>query len=105
MENTPKEIKGDNQEKAKIQKEIRSVFEGQESAKKMSYNDIVKDLNAKILKITLTIKEQYPELMEYLNEMPITVPIEKNPEITLKNLNIYYDSLQDILSKYKLGHS
>jgi len=105
MENTPKEIKGDNQEKAKIQKEIRSVFEGQESAKKMSYYDIEKDLNAKILKITLTIKEQYPELMEYLNEMPITVPIEKNPEITLKNLNIYYDSLQDILTKYKLGHS
>ena len=104
MENTPKEIKGDNQEPIKIHKEIRSVFEGQVSAKKMSYNDIEKDLNAKILKITLTIKEQYPELMEYLNEMPMTVPTEKNPEITIKNLNAYYDSLNAVLTKYKLEH-
>lgn len=59
-----------------------------------------KELNAKILKITMTIKNQYPELSKYLEEMPITIPDEKNPEITLANLNMYYDSLNSILNKY-----
>ncbi len=59
-----------------------------------------KEINAKILKITMTIKNQYPELSKYIEEMPITVPDEKNPEITLTNLNMYYDSLNSILNKY-----
>lgn len=63
-----------------------------------------KDLNSKILKITMTIKEQYPELSKYLEEMPVTIPDEKNPEITLKNLKAYYDSLNSVLDKYILEH-
>jgi hypothetical protein len=59
-----------------------------------------KELNAKILRITMTIKNQYPELSKYIEEMPITVPDEKNPEITLTNLNMYYDSLNSMLNKY-----
>lgn len=59
-----------------------------------------KEINAKILKITMTIKNQYPELSKYIEEMPITVPDEKNPKITLTNLNMYYDSLNSILNKY-----
>ncbi|NEW80379.1 MAG: hypothetical protein GZ086_13355 [Gelidibacter sp.] len=105
MENNQKKITGDNQEKAKIQKEIRSVYLRQELNKNEPFDELEKKLNAKILKITMTIKEQYPELIEYLNEMPITVPTEKNPEITIKNLNDYYDSLNAILTKYKLEHS
>lgn len=105
MENNQKKITGDNQEKAKIQKEIRSVYLRQELNKNEPFDELEKKLNAKILKITMTIKEQYPELIEYLNEMPMTVPTEKNPEITIKNLNDYYDSLNAILTKYKLEHS
>ena len=71
----------------------------------MSCHDIEKDLNAKILEIIMVIKDKYPELLKYLDEMPMTVPTEKDPEITLKNLNIYYDSLKAILIKYKLEHS
>jgi hypothetical protein len=37
--------------------------------------------------------------------MPITIPDEKDPEITLKNLKTYYDSLKAMLDKYILEHS
>ena len=105
MENNSKKILGANQKPIKIHKEIRSVFKGQESAKKMSYDDIEQDLNSKIMEITMIIKDKYPELLKYLDEMPITVPTKKNPEITIKNLNAYYDSLNTLLTKYKLEHS
>ena len=62
-------------------------------------------LNAKILKITMTIKEQYPELYKYIEEMRATIPDEKNPEITIKNLQTYYDSLNSMLSNYILEHT
>lgn len=70
----------------------------------MKNEEIEKDLNAKILKVTMTIKEHYPELVGFLEEMPETIPDEKDPEITLKNLSAYYESLNSMLSKYKLEH-
>ena len=57
-----------------------------------------KELNEKILKITMKIKDQHPELSKYIEEMPLTIHDEKYPEITLKNLKEYYDSLNSILS-------
>lgn len=65
---------------------------------------IEKELNAKILKITMTIKDHYPELSKYLDEMPVTVPSEKDAEITLNHLQTYYESLNSILNKYKLDY-
>jgi hypothetical protein len=32
--------------------------------------------------------------------MPITIPNQKNPEITIKILKDYYESLSNILKKY-----
>ena len=61
-----------------------------------------KDLNSNILKITMRINDQYPELSKYLEEMQDTIPDEKSPEITLKNLKAYYDSLNSMLNKYIL---
>lgn len=60
--------------------------------------------NEKILKITMKIKDQYPELSKYITEMPETIPDEKDPEIELKNLKQYYDSLNVMLDKYILEH-
>jgi len=59
-----------------------------------------KELNAKILAKTLEIREKHPELSEFLNEMPITIPDETNPEISRKILNDYYNSLCNILKKH-----
>jgi len=37
-------------------------------------------INAKIMKVTMVIQENYPELSKYLNEMPITIPIDSRPK-------------------------
>lgn len=67
----------------------------------MKNEEIEKDLNSKILKITMTIKNNYPELAGFIEEMPDTIPDDRDPEITLKNLSAYYESLNLMLSKYK----
>ena len=65
---------------------------------------IENDLNAKILKITMMIMDHYPELSQYLEEMPVTVPAEKDPVVTLNHLRSYYESLISLLNKYKVGY-
>lgn len=59
-----------------------------------------KELNAKILTITMTIKNQYPELSKYLEEIPMTIPDEKKSEITPLHLKQYFESLDSLLNNY-----
>jgi len=63
------------------------------------------ELNAKILKITMTIRDKFPELSKYIEELNVTIPDEKNPDVTRKSLKAYYDSLNSLLNKYILEHS
>jgi hypothetical protein len=63
-----------------------------------------KELNSKILEITMTIREKYPEIYEHLGEMPVTIPNIENPEINNRNLRDYYDSLKSILKNYVHEH-
>ena len=69
------------------------------------HEDLVHDLNLKIMQETQEIKDHYPELIKFLDEIPVTIPDEKNMEITLKNLKSYYDSLSSMLNKYILEQS
>lgn len=62
------------------------------------------DLNSRILKMTMTIKNKYPELSKYLEELQVTIPTEKAPEITRDDLKVYYNTLNDLFAKYKLSH-
>lgn len=64
-----------------------------------------KQLNSDILEITMKIKEEYPELSKYILEMPVTIPIIKNPEVTRKALQEYYDSLDILLKDYIEDHA
>ncbi len=57
-------------------------------------------LSTKILNITLKIKEQYPELGKFLEEMPITIPTKKNLIISSIILQEYYNSLTSLLDNY-----
>ena len=70
-----------------------------------NFEQTEKDLNARILKITMMIKDHYPELSQFLEEMPVTVPTENDPEITLNHLKSYYESLISMLNKYKVDYS
>lgn len=76
----------------------------EEEFKNGSYEEIEKDLNAKILAITLKIRKDTPELSKYLDEMPVTVPSKKEPHITLNLLKVYYESLVVLLEDYNLEH-
>lgn len=104
MENNSKAKAEINQKSDKLAKEIKPTLNGHPPKEIMTYAETEKDLNAKILKITMMIKEQYPELSKYVEEMPVTIPDEKNPEITPNNLKTYYDSLYSMLNKYILEH-
>jgi hypothetical protein len=50
------------------------------------------------------IKTKYPELVKYLDELPITIPNESNPKIDTKLLSDYLDSLQNLINKYAVNH-
>ncbi len=58
------------------------------------------ELNADILKITTVIQNQFPELCRFLNEMPITIPVDNSPEINVKILHQYYNSLLELVTNY-----
>lgn len=62
------------------------------------------ELSAKILKITMTINTDYPELSKYLNEMPVTIPDVSKPEMNNKTLFEYYKSLETMLKEYIPSH-
>ncbi|SHG52159.1 hypothetical protein SAMN05443549_104316 [Flavobacterium fluvii] len=65
-----------------------------------------KELDTAILKITMKIREQYPELSKYISEMPDTIPNMENPKMNTKTLQGYYDSLDVLLKDYiKNQHS
>ena len=63
-----------------------------------------KELNDAILGITMKIRNYYPELSKYLSEMPVTIPDISNPEINIKTLTDYYESLENMLKKYISNH-
>ena len=67
--------------------------------------DEEKVLNSEILQMTMTIKDYYPELVGFLEEMPGTISDGRNLEITLKQLKIYSESLNSFLTRYILEHS
>lgn len=58
------------------------------------------ELIDKILKITTLINDKYPELSDFLSEMPDTLGGKKNSDVNVKQLREYYNSLNQVLQKY-----
>lgn len=104
MEKHSKEKPMFKQESNKSNNEINAEISSKKLKTDKNYEEAEKELNSKILKITLKINDQYPELSKYLEEMPVTIPVDKKPEITLQNLTAYYESLNVLLNKYKKEH-
>jgi hypothetical protein len=61
------------------------------------------EISRKITALTTTIREKYPELYEYLTEMPVTNPDEKHPDVQNK-LKEYYEMLSSLVAKYAHDH-
>jgi hypothetical protein len=61
------------------------------------------ELNSDILRMTLLIGEQSPELSKYIGEMPVTIPVTADPQINAATLEEYYHSLHALLTKYRVN--
>ncbi len=61
------------------------------------------ELNAEILRVTLMIHTEYPELSKFIEEMPVTIPNVDQPEINISILSDYLDSLNSLIFHYKEG--
>jgi hypothetical protein len=95
---------GFNLNSENIPKKVPPAPDGMLLKEIVIYPETEKDMNLKILNITMTINEQYPELSKFLEEMPVSIPDKNSSEITLINLHAYYDSLMSVLNKYILEH-
>lgn len=59
------------------------------------------EININILRITGVIRSEFPELIKYLNEMTVTIPIDNSPEINIEILEDYLNSLLNLVRNYK----
>lgn len=57
-----------------------------------------------ITKLTYTIERDYPELYQFLDEIPMTIPSEAQPEVGTKALKDYLEDLKQILGHYMVTH-
>ena len=80
-------------------------LKGSDENKTSHYFRIERLLNKRILKTMLFINTCYPELIKFVDEMNITIPCEKHPEITHKILRAYHKSLKLLLQRYIITHS
>lgn len=53
-----------------------------------------------ISQLTKTIETNYPEIYQFLDENPITIPSESNPSIDKKILQDYLDSFKQLLKHH-----
>ena len=104
MKNQSIQKAANKQESDRLHGETKTDNISQNPVTNLSYMEVEKELNSKILKITLKINDHYPELSKYLEEMPATVPVDNEPEMTLKNLSAYYESLKVLMDKYINEH-
>lgn len=63
------------------------------------------ELLKEIVDLTNQIERQYPELYQFLDENPITLPEKENPNITNGTLEQYLTSLQELFKSYKKNAS
>lgn len=62
----------------------------------------LKDILNDITSITLEIEQNYPELYEFLDENPITIPAGNSPDIEV--FTDFRDTLNEQLEKHKASH-
>ncbi len=64
----------------------------------------LQQLTKEINELTLRIEQDYPELYQYLDENPITIPDCKTPEISVSSFVEYLDSLKSLLERFIESH-
>lgn len=64
----------------------------------------IQQLTQEINEITLLIEQEYPELYQYLDENPITIPSMEHPQMDTKNFSDYLNSLKQLLKHHIETH-
>lgn len=59
---------------------------------------------SEISQLIKTIETNYPELYQFLDENPVTIPSEKNPTIDNKVMQEYLESLKQLLKHHIATH-
>lgn len=59
---------------------------------------------SKITQLTKTIETNYPELYQFLDENPMTIPLESHPNIDKEVLQGYLESLNQLLKHHVETH-
>jgi len=54
--------------------------------------------------LTNTMESQYPELYQFLDENPITLPLLPHPEMNKAVMEYYLQSLQELLDHHVKTH-
>ena len=62
------------------------------------------DLMKEITELTEFIETEYPELYQYLEETPVEIGNTKEGSMSQKDLNLYLESLRNILRKFIEEH-
>ena len=57
-----------------------------------------------INELTLKIEQEYPELYQYLDENPMTIPSSEHPELDTKTFADWLDSLKELLKHHIETH-
>lgn len=65
----------------------------------------LQDIEDQIMRLTLSIEINYPELYAKLDENPITLPSEVHPDMNPKIMEDYLESLKQILRQYTKTHN
>jgi hypothetical protein len=67
---------------------------------KKSHN-IINEIN----ELTLKIEQDYPELYQYLDENPVTIPRSEEPQLNTKTFSDWLDSLKELLEHHIENHT
>ena len=65
----------------------------------------LQDIENQIIRLTTSIEVNYPELYETLDENPVTIPSKVHPDINIKIMEDYLESLKQILKQYTITHN
>lgn len=55
--------------------------------------------------LTTNIETNYPELYRYLDENPMTIPVNDHPDIDVETMQDYLKSLKELLRHHLETHS
>jgi hypothetical protein len=64
-----------------------------------------KELLTEISQLTLEIENDFPELYNFLDEMPDTLPVEQHPTMSESVLQKHLESLQQLMDSYGKTHT